>query len=169
MKAGLTATFSKMLQYFFRVRLRRHRDLFAFLPAGSTAPACLPVCLPVCVCCVFRSRFVITYLQISFFLPISCFFLPRIGRLCLDPLPFVLFPVLVLLVSSLPPLLLVIPLLPFCRFPFLAFSFFCFLPFSSFGSCFTFAVLFFSCAPYPFRVSLFLPPFSSGRHRFLQA
>ena len=48
--------------------------LFAFLPAGSTAPACLPVCLPVCVCCVFRVRFVTTYLQISFFLPISCFF-----------------------------------------------------------------------------------------------
>ena len=169
MKAGVTATFCKMLQHFFRVRLPRHRDFVRF-PACWFHRSCLSACLSACLRMLCVSRSFRYYVSPDLLLPSDIlFFLPRLGRLCLHPLPFVLFPVLVLFVSSLPPLLFVIPLLPFCRFPFLAFSFFCFLPFSSFGSCFTFAVLFFSCAPYPFRVSLFLPPFSSGRHRFLQA
>ena len=166
MKAGLTATFFKCCNISFVYGCQDIEILFAFLPAGSTASACLSACLR--MLCVSRSfRY---YVSPDLLLPSDIlFFFPRIGRLCLHPLPFVLFPVLVLLVSSLPPLLFVIPLLPFCRFPFLAFSFCCLLPFSSFGSRFTFAVLFLFLCPFPLSRFLFSLPFSSGRHRFLQA
>ena len=69
MKAGLTATTLKMLQYFFCVRLPRHRDFVCFLACWfhrsclsaclsaclRALSACLPHCLPavflfVCVC-----------------------------------------------------------------------------------------------------------------------
>ena len=47
MKAGLTATFLKCCNISFVYGCQDIEILFAFLPAGSTAPACLPVCLPV--------------------------------------------------------------------------------------------------------------------------
>ena len=169
MKAGLTATFFKMLQYFFRVRLPRHRDFVRF-PACWFHRSCLSACLSACLRMLCVSRSFGYYVSPDLLLPSDIlFFLPRIGRLCLHPLPFVLFPVLVLFVSSLPPLLFVIPLLPFCRFPFLAFSFFCLLPFSSFGSRFTFAVLFLFLCPFPLSRFVLSLPFSLGRHRFLRA
>ena len=84
-KAGLTATFFKMLQYFFRVRLPRHRDFVRF-PACwfhrsclsaclsaclGTLSTCLPYCLPACLSgwlAVFLS--VCVYVCVSVFLSV---------------------------------------------------------------------------------------------------